>query len=597
MVALREWLPVGGKWQHFDRNWDKGLKPSTVKLFTDRFKLYETSRISCFLAHGLPWSDKDRVLGDNAAIFPSCSYPEEWGNDGVAVLNDRTSDIIMFVAPNQVGKTTLAVAKVCLHVCPHEPDAPIFQENGVIWDESMNKDDFRPKNWILASYSWPNVKTLWKRVREVFPREELRQYAPNWGKYEGETGAQKNLTFGDGKPKEVELKCGSTLMFLCYSQSQDPWESFDSDGLLADEQIPYDKWIGWIRSTTTRGDYTPCIMALTGHVLKNRPDTGASSWIKRELWDGRNDQGMKISRYGSSIAATPLAIITEKKRRSLWDRWVNPDIQRSERQFRIGIARYWGGWEESAGLFFGDWRHDVHVIPKMWDDDNQPTGCPQWRVVDHGSVQPTSCVWATCIPSGDLIFHRVYYEPGLSIAEHSRNIIERSGNVQRMTNNEVYDEETGNRYDYYYEDKVREDYEGALLDSRSCEQEQQGQTIREIYARYGLDMIPANGQKNHIQFERVKDWMAIDPSREHIVTGVKGAPRMYIFEDCIDLIDEIESAPASENDPDAIDPKATRHAIDAMKYLISDEPCYHDVTLRTGIVNQKSLASTIPTGY
>ena len=179
-----------------------------------------------------------------------------------------------------MGKSVLGAAWTGLRILPMDKHDPIFTETPVIYHEWTG-----PKKWVVASYSWDNVTTVWERYQEFFPRHELRNYSPNWGKYPGEEGRARTLTFGDGRTKKCELDCGSVLYFRCYTQQQMHWEGFEADGAHFDEQVPHEKFVGWQRGITTRGDYSPACMTLTGHVLDDRPDTGAGGWIKRSLWD------------------------------------------------------------------------------------------------------------------------------------------------------------------------------------------------------------------------------------------------------------------------------------------------------------------------
>jgi hypothetical protein len=73
-------------------------------------------------------------------------------------------------------------------------------------------------------------------------------------------------------------------------------------------------------------------MALTGHALKGRPDTGSAGWIKRDLYDGGNRMGKTISLYHLSIESAPDAIIPPRTKKALWHQWADPAINRSVRR-------------------------------------------------------------------------------------------------------------------------------------------------------------------------------------------------------------------------------------------------------------------------
>jgi len=281
-------IPVMGEWVIISDEFIATLPTGTQEFYHRRIHEMTFNPISCFLAHGLSWSDKVRSVANGKLVFYPSQYPKEWKNDGYAILNDWKSDIVLVTAPNQTGKSFIGTAFSILRIIPTDENWPIFVETPTIYHEWTG-----PKTWIVASYSWDNVATVWKRYQELLPRSELGPFAPMWGKYEGENGRARELSFRDHQGKAITLACGSRIKFLCYIQQQMHWEGFDGDGAHADEQIPIDKMTGLQRAFTTRGDYTPIIMTLTGHVLEDRPDTGAAGWIKKVLWDAVRDESIK----------------------------------------------------------------------------------------------------------------------------------------------------------------------------------------------------------------------------------------------------------------------------------------------------------------
>jgi len=559
-------LPIGGKWATFSDEQLKAASPTAQAALEERIVNWECNKISMFLPHGSPWRAKEKVidLGTTEVILPASSYPKAWKNDGVAFMNDRQRDILLLVAQNQGGKTFQGAAKTITHTIPMRKEWPIFTENGVEYHEWTG-----PKIWIVASYSWDNVMTLWKRYRELLPRNELRNYAPHWGKYDGEKGAQKDLAFGSGRPQVLTLACGTTYKFLCYTQQQMHWEGFEADGGHLDEQCLEEQYVGLNRSFTTRGDYTPIWMTLTGHVMEDRPDTGAGGWIKKKLWDGVDTKGKTIGKYRLDIESTPDAIVSPKRKKMLWEQWANPAVKRSDKQQRAAVARYWGGWEEGSGLWIDIWNRRYHVVPPLWDDDKTPKDWTKWRVIDYGDNGVTCCLWVAVGPKGYAFGYRMLYERGLTIAETCKLISEMSYS-RRVELDGYKDETTGNVYQTFEEHPGREEYYNTILDSRSCSQRQQGEELDAIFSRYGIPVTPASGQKNAIQIPRLKEWLRIDFAKEHLTLRdeqggrVLGSPRLMFFEGrCNSLVDEMESAQRDKNDPSKLASKQADHAIDS----------------------------------
>jgi len=277
-------LPYNGKWLVIsDEQLGKFDPDVREAVLREEFKAV-MNPLAHFLPHGVSWSSKVRPVNNGQMFYYPSEYPEKYKNDGAALLNDWTSDIILLMGPNQMGKTYIGTAWSGLRIVPMDKDEPIFTETPVEWHEWTG-----PKTWVVASYSWDNVGTVWKRYQELLPRKELGPYAPNWGKYPNEKGRARELSFRDYTTKSVSLDCGSVLKFLSYTQQQLHWEGFDADGAHLDEQCPVEKLTGLQRGFTTRGDYTPICMTLTGHVMEDRPDTGASGWIKPTLWQPTQD--------------------------------------------------------------------------------------------------------------------------------------------------------------------------------------------------------------------------------------------------------------------------------------------------------------------
>ena len=561
-------VPFYGEWvAHTDE--DLGLLKNDgmsdyVAAYKDRAFSMKENPLKFFLPHGVPWRGSPKDVADGRFTIQESQYDKSFGNDGIAFQNDWVSDGVVVLAPNQCGKSFGLAAWTGYRILPTHESWPCYTENGLVYHEWDG-----PKKWIIASYSWDNVATIWDRVREVFPKEELMEYAP---------GGKRNLTFGDGRPKQLELLCGSSLRFLCYTQLQMHWEGFECDGGSFDEQVPREKFVGWMRGTTTRGDYTPFGMALTGHVLEDRPDTGAAGWIKRDLWDNNNRMGKDIRFYHLDIPHTPDEIISKKKKRSLYDTWVNPAMARSRKDERAAIARYWGGWEEGSGMVFDSdvWQRDIHVIPAPWGENDVPRDLTKWRSIDYGSAKGVNvCSWFA-MGAGDIGYcYRVLYERGLEIADFVKMIVELSKNERKLIG-EQRDASSGNVYQYYEERCVGEEYwGGSILDPRSAGQSQQGQTLEEIFYRYGLrDIRPGCGQRDDIQIPRLKDMMRIDWDKAHPVTGKKGCPRLFFIEgETIAAQREIEGArKPEEGQIGFIHKRDPQHWIDTAKYWTSDGP-------------------------
>ena len=55
-----------------------------------------------------------------------------------------------------------------------------------------------------------------------------------------------------------------------------------------------------------------------------------------------------------------------------------------------------------------------------------------------------------------------------------------------------------------------------------------------------------------------------------------GRPKIQIFNNCPNLIRELQSIPLDKNNPEDVDTKASDHAYDALRYLIMSRPKIQD---------------------
>ena len=544
---------------------------------------YKDNRLAYFLPHGVPWSAEPKLYDEGRITLDASDYPEEWRNDGVAFINDMDNPFCCLVAPRKTGKSAAGVAKLMLNgFLKTDPEWHCYQYHNISYVEYEG-----PKNLLVGSFSWFNVGELFKVYQEFLPRRELGQYAEDWGEREGERGMAKKMSFGDNRPKHIKMvESKSPFTFLCYSQSQQTWENFKSNGLHADEQIPMSLLRAWEDGTRTMGDWTPAVFTLSGFCLPERPDTGAAGPIKRNLYDGRDTHGKTVGKYHLDVPSTPDAIVTKKKKQEAYDQYVNPDIERDDKTDRRGKAVYWPGWEESGGLMLDEWSRRIHVVPPLWTDDTIPVEATLFRALDHGESAPTACTWMALVPARNpfcdysfAVIYRLFYQRNVRIAESAPRIIEMSGN-ERVKIGEETDEIAQATFSRFEERSQRERYVSTIMDSRSAAYRKDGVPLGVLYERYGLACASAPGGKIistpavRGQIEWLRDWLRIDKTKKHVVTGELGAPRLYVFDtpELRPLVDEIEQWASDPDDPSRPQKGMAEHAIKTLIYTFSTQP-------------------------
>lgn len=210
------------------------------------------------------------------------------------------------------------------------------------------------------------------------------------------------------------------------------------------------------------------------------------------------------------------------------------------------IRRYiYGDWDSAEGLVYSEFRKDVHVIrpfdvPKSWEF---------LISVDHGMVNPTAALLGAIDYDGNIYIIDEYYSPGV-VSDHAKAI-------QKMTDG----------YDISF----------WLIDpsTRAKTREKNGMpwSILEEYEDHNLFFTPANNEVVG-GINRVSEYFRVREDRISPVTGEKGAPKLFIFQNCVSLVEEIIQYKWSRlrglvarNNPER--PEDNRdHAMDALRYLV-----------------------------
>lgn len=557
-------LPRDGAWVQITNNELREMEKNNPDKYQEWDKFLAENQkcpIGNFLAHGTRNHSK-------------------YKNDGLSCQNDYENDLILVLGPNQCGKTVWGTAYTILHgLIPTDPGWPVFAKHGVEYREWMG-----PKLAIVASWSWDNVVDLYNTYVRWLPRREIPKHAPFWGAFEGEDGVATELNFGAKVAKTLTLKCGSKIIFLCYTQQQIHWEGKQCDIAHLDEQCPEDKFDGLIARQLTRGAYTPIIMTLTGHILPGRPDTGAGGWIKTKMIDQNLTKGRKFRIYHLDVPSTPEAIMTKEKKMRAKIQWVDePERTRNMKKINEGIARYLGGWEVGGGLVLDEFHPDIHMIDPFDFSEFKPT---YYRIIDHGK-DPCAALLFARLPWGDTIGFKEYYMFGKNIEDNSKMIVENlCGNQRRLL--QEY-EEGGRTWQVYEEVQDKMPFESSELDGRSFAMPsmERTQTIGMLWNMNGCECHAASGLKDKQALPLVKEYLSLRKDQMHIDLRLKrkhdtkmdkfGAPSMYFFRGMENLVREINSYLL---DPQTLKPKGRDvHLIDCLKYYCARDRGYRPQTV------------------
>ena len=231
----------------------------------------------------------------------------------------------------------------------------------------------------------------------------------------------------------------------------------------------------------------------------------------------------------------------------------NPHIDRSYLKFLNALPEKRrrqlrdGDWDIFEGQFFNEWNRDVHVIAPF----DIPEHWPRARGADYGTRNPWCCLWGAWDPAtGDCYIYRESYAAGLTPEQQAKQAVEMS---------------------YWYDEHGRkhaERYDGSVADpSVFSDHRGAGRTVAQMWAQHGFVVTRA---KN----DRVAGWANVrqylwDPEAED---GM-GAPRLFIFEGCRNLIRTIPLQQYAKGHSEDLDSKDTDdHAVDALRYLLATRP-------------------------
>jgi phage terminase large subunit len=212
----------------------------------------------------------------------------------------------------------------------------------------------------------------------------------------------------------------------------------------------------------------------------------------------------------------------------------------------------YGDMDSFSGQVYSEFRRDIHVI-KPFNID------PNWtRIIgiDHGYRNPACALWGAVDYDGDIFIYREFYEKEWLINEICKGKQNpRVPGILQMTGKEkialaVIDPSTVNR---------------------------RGTTGFSDYDEYvanlpdGFPLNTANNDKK-VGIDRVKSYLKVNERTRK--------PRLYIFDTCTNLIDEMskyryEEIPthsqgkvAEKEEPRKVDD----HSMDALRYLIMTRP-------------------------
>ena len=206
----------------------------------------------------------------------------------------------------------------------------------------------------------------------------------------------------------------------------------------------------------------------------------------------------------------------------------------------------YGDWDVVEDGAFSEFSRSTHVVEPF----EVPNGWTRIRAADFGFSSPSAILWGAVDYDNNIWIYRELYVSKVTADQLGRMIREvESGDGK------IYD---------------------AVLDS-SCwaRRGDRGPSIAEMLNAEGCRFRPSDrspGSRISGKIEIHKRLMVDEDTEE---------PRLRIFENCPNLIRQLNSLPLDKNNPEDVDTKAEDHAYDALRYMVSSRP----TNIRTAFEN------------
>lgn len=187
---------------------------------------------------------------------------------------------------------------------------------------------------------------------------------------------------------------------------------------------------------------------------------------------------------------------------------------------------------------------------------------PWWEcieTIDHGRRNPTAVLWLQFFKKYGHDYCFVvdeHYEKGKLVGHHAEKILQNRRLLGVFPNYTV-------------------------IDASAAQQDPNtGRSVIDEYWDFGITTIPSDRHKM-ARINRVAQWLTLDPEVPHPLTGEtreEGWPRLYIFKNCVELIEHVPQyqwrpqSPTKTEDAPEEALKKDDHDVDSLGYGLMTRP-------------------------
>jgi hypothetical protein len=432
------------------------------------------------------------------------------------------------------GKTWAAVISALMWMGPNNQDWVMFEpytdhrgrlvqvKRRFKWDEwkrsgRMIYDDSEPPKSTCEIWQGCVDETHWKTKIERY----YRQWCPD--KWINRKGRDREWYSSD---KWFRTTNGSMLIAKLYNSEMQSWGGQEMFQINLDEAPTPDK----LEEVVFRTRYL--IWTFTPREAAN---IGEKTLVAKNAWEGKT----KLTGHPDT---PPFKILP--KMEDIPPHMMDPDELRK----RIAIADSMGekgkaakgyGFFNSSPQVFNNFDRAKHVLPfggeeakRKWPD------AVLIRGFDEGTSHPTAVIWVMILRTGEYVIYRDFAEAGLSVSERCTKIIELSRN-QRVITHEHWDTERIRYKEEMTGERIRRTFADSKIFRRNPETVQDDWI--DSYTKRGLRMERATNLGPAARCDFVNDMLLDDTTRQHLVTGLAPGHKLYVTNDCVEIIERFEN--------------------------------------------------------
>lgn len=356
--------------------------------------------------------------------------------------------------------------------------------------------------------------------------------------------------------KKIEIHGKSKFIIRTYEQDINEWKSGTSQMSHLDEEPFRDKFEETLERSKTVGGKIIITVAL---------DDADLSWLPEACMNPMKYFGTdSFLHFKMGVEDVPNEIYPQIEKESTYRKYDDTPMRMAVRKGEWGYSsgRWWKNYDAKKHLV------DPFPIPKHW---------LRWRACDAGFAAPTACAWCAMHPNGDIFIYREYYQKDRVIEERCKDIIELSGNLRQKEG------------DMWIEVQNNERYVMTLLDYHEFKRDQvSGDSTDTYYIQSGLIVCESTTLGQDARREAVNQWLNVDLKKNHFITHEPGAPSIYIFNTCTNLIYEASTKSVKKESSDRSSISERKivnrgdHLLDCIEYL-----CVELKYWRDGHMNEK----------